>query len=131
MKLSDYKTVYEEASAQVSDITRQMSLAGIAIIWIFRQADQSDKIICQELIPPLIFFALTLIFDLLQYIYKTIAWYVFFRTNEKKNKTNTDPSLLAKPIINRPTWACFWIKIISLITGYVFLFIFLFNKLFT
>jgi hypothetical protein len=130
MKLSEYKSVYEDASAQVSDITRQMALAGIAIIWIFRQTEPTDKIICPELITPLLFFISTLFLDLSQYIYKTIAWYIFFRTNEKKNKITSDPFLQASTLINKPTWLCFWLKVISLVVGYVLVFIFLFNKMF-
>ncbi|MFH0843715.1 MAG: hypothetical protein V1903_14010 [Bacteroidota bacterium] len=129
-KLSDYKIVYEEASLKVSDLTRQMALAGIAIIWIFRQTDQQNQLICKELIPPLLLFVTTLTFDILQYIYKTIAWYIFFRNREKKvKKKNPDPLTQAKPIMNRPAWICFWIKVISLITGYILIFVYLFDKL--
>ena len=103
-KLSDYKVTYEEASSKVSDLSRQMAFAGIAIIWIFRQTDQSVPLICKELIPPLIFFITTLTFDIFQYIYKTIAWYLFFRSREKKTKKkNPDPPTQARPIMNRPT----------------------------
>lgn len=129
-KLSDYKLTYEEASSKVSDLTRQMALAGIAIIWIFRQTDLSGQIICKELIPPLIFFILSLTFDILQYIYKTVAWYLFFRTREKKTKKkNPDPMTQAKPIMNLPTWILFSSKVVSLIIGYIMIFIYLFDKL--
>lgn len=130
-KLSDYKQTYEEASSKVSDLSRQMAFAGIAIIWIFRQTDQSEQLICKELIPPLIFFIITLAFDILQYIYKTIAWYIFYRIREKKTtKKNPDPLTQAKPIMNRPTWIFFWTKVVSLITGYIMIFMYLFDKLF-
>ena len=129
-RLSDYKLTYEEASSKVSDLSRQMALAGIAIIWIFRQTDLSGQIICKELIPPLFSFILTLTFDILQYIYKTVAWYIFFRTREKKiNKKNPDPTTQANPIINLPTWILFGSKIVSLIIGYIMIFIYLFDKL--
>ena len=129
-KLSDYKLVYEEASLKVSDLTRQMALAGIAIIWIFRQSDKPDLVICKQLLPPLILFVTTLSFDITQYVYKTIAWYVFYRKKEKKiKKKNPNPPTQAKPNINRPTWICFWIKVTTLIIGYIFIFIYLFHKL--
>jgi hypothetical protein len=129
-KLSDYKLTYEEASSKVSDLTRQMALAGIAIIWIFRQPDSSDKIICEGLIPPLIFFVFTLTFDILQYIYKTVAWAIFFRTKEKKaKKKNPDPPMQANPIMNLPTWILFASKVVCLLLGYILIFTYLFDKL--
>jgi hypothetical protein len=130
-KLSDYKVVYEEASSKVSDLTRQMALAGIAIIWIFRQPDTSEKIICKELLTPLIFFISTLSFDILQYIYKTIAWAIFFRIKEKKTKKqDPDPPMQARPIMNLPTWILFFLKVICLLIGYILIFNYLFDKLF-
>jgi len=36
MKLSEYKKVSDANTAKTSDITRQLALAGVAIIWIFR-----------------------------------------------------------------------------------------------
>jgi hypothetical protein len=130
-RLSDYRKTYEEASSKVSDITRQMALAGIAIVWIFRQVDTGDRIICQELILPLIFFVASLFFDILQYLYKTIAWYVFFRINEKNNHSQkTDPLIQAKPRMNYPTWALFYLKVLCLVLGYIFVFIYLIDKLF-
>ena len=130
-KLSYYRSTYEEASGKVSDLTRQMSLAGIAIIWIFRQPDVHSNIICKELIPPLLFFVFSLTFDLLQYIYKTIAWAIFFRTKEKRIKRkDPDPPMTASPVMNYPTWVLFALKVIFLIIGYIFIFIYLFGKLF-
>lgn len=128
-KLSDYKTVYEEASSKVSDLTRQMALAGIAIIWIFRQPDLNGKIICSELVPPLIFFVASLSLDILQYIYKTIAWWIFFRINElKKKRKDIDPPIQANPVMNLPTWSFFFLKVVCLIIAYILIFIFLFDK---
>jgi len=130
-KLSDYKATYEEASGKVSDLTRQMALAGIAIVWIFRQPDVQANIICKELIPPLLFFITSLTFDILQYIYKTVAWAIFFRTKENQTKKkNPDPPMTANPIMNYPTWTLFALKVIFLIIGYIFIFIYLFDKLF-
>lgn len=130
-KLSDYKAVYEEASSKVSDLARQMALAGIAIIWIFRQSDTTEPRICRELLPPLISFVATLSFDILQYIYKTIVWAIFFRVKEKKiGKKDADPLMQAKPIMNLPTWILFSLKVISLLIGYILIFSYLFDKLF-
>jgi hypothetical protein len=130
-KLSDYKNTYEDASSKVSDITRQMALAGIAIIWIFKQPDTAGKLLSKDLILPLITFGFTLTCDILQYIYKTIAWYRFWRRHEKAAKLdNPDPPVQANNWMNTPTWILFWFKVGGLIFGYILIFIFLFHKMF-
>jgi hypothetical protein len=131
-KVSDYRNTYEEASSKVSDITRQMALAGISIIWIFKQPDTAGKLLSKDLILPLISFGFTLTCDILQYIYKTIAWYCFYRMHEKKVDPNVDPDppLQANIRMNRPSWILFWFKVVGLIFGYILIFIFLFHKMF-
>ncbi len=36
MKLSDYRETYYEFSGKLSDVSRQLSFAGIALIWLFK-----------------------------------------------------------------------------------------------
>jgi hypothetical protein len=40
MKLQKARDTYYEYSGKLSDITRQLSFAGIAIVWIFRAGDK-------------------------------------------------------------------------------------------
>ena len=45
MKLSEYKKTYEDFSGKASNVVRQLSFAGIAVIWIFKvQSNGSLKI---------------------------------------------------------------------------------------
>ncbi len=138
MKITDYKTTYENSSTKLSDINRTIALAGIAIIWIFKK-DKDDIItVDPKLILPAILFILALTTDLFQYLYKTLAWAIFYRIKENKvykkyppkkwsaklNKYTTAPSW-----INYTTWILFGLKIAACLSAYIFLLNFLFIKL--
>ncbi len=138
MKISDYKTTYENSSTKLSDINRTIALAGIAIIWIFKKDKDGLISVDPRLILPAILFVFALTTDLFQYIYKTIAWAIFYRRKENKifknfpddewsdelNKYTTAPSL-----INYTTWVLFGLKIAACLSAYIFLLKFLFIKL--
>jgi hypothetical protein len=42
MKLEDARNAYEDLSAKASDIVRQISLAGVGLIWIFKSASATS-----------------------------------------------------------------------------------------
>lgn len=127
MKLSDYKATYENTSKILSDLNRKMALAGIAIIWTFTKTD-TNVILPNDLFLPSILLASSLLVDMMQYIYKTIAFYISFRTKEKKNN---DKTIEYKNNIwmVRFVWFFFWIKIILMFSAYFFILKFLYYKL--
>ena len=84
MKPSEYKETYQWYSGKTSDVVRQLSFAGIAIIWIFKVQSQGIPKIPNVLLVPLGLFCISLAFDLLQYVLGYIIWYIFFRFHEKK-----------------------------------------------
>ena len=105
MKLSEYKSDAYYFSGKASDITRQLSFAGIAVIWIFRQTDQTSQIIPERLLLPLILFVLALCCDLIQYVYSAIVWHVFHRYHEHHlKKDDPDPDILASNSLNYTSW---------------------------
>ena len=120
MKISDYKSIYENASGKLSDINRNIALAGIALIWIFTKTD-TQTIIPKELILPAIFLIISLTCDILQYVYKTIVWAIVFRCREKeiqKNKLEKDKDFKHSPTLNIVTWIFFGIKIGLVLLAY-------------
>jgi len=128
MKVDDYKKVYENASGKLSDINRYIAFAGIGLIWIFTKTETS-QIVPRELTFPAILLVVSLAFDMLQYAYKTIAWYIVFRCKEKeieKKKINREEwSSEHSTRLNIVTWTCFWIKIILVFLAYIFILKFL------
>jgi hypothetical protein len=75
VKIEKIKDEYYAASGTVSDLVRQFSFAGIAIIWVFKIGKEESGGISysSEMSGTLIMFVAALACDLLQYIYKTTA----------------------------------------------------------
>ncbi|MCL2327099.1 MAG: hypothetical protein FWC39_01160 [Bacteroidetes bacterium] len=120
MKIDGYKSVYEKASGKLSDISRNIALAGFALIWIFTKTD-TQTIIPKELILPAIFLVVSLTCDILQYAYKTIVWAIIFRCKEKEIKRKRwkqDKEFKHSPALNIVTWVFFCVKIVLVLLAY-------------
>ena len=128
MKLSTAQDAHYTHSGTASTVARQMAFAGIAIVWLFNGADLPGAI---TLPPPLmlatLLLALSLSFDLLQYLIATLIWSQFARRIEKKQKhrKEDDRELPASPYLNWPSNFCFWAKMVLLMGAYCILAIFL------
>ncbi|MEP7197888.1 MAG: hypothetical protein ABI851_15325 [Saprospiraceae bacterium] len=129
MKLEKFKEESYEFSKLTSDLVRQFTFAGIAIVWIFKFEKPQDHLIPTELIFPLLCFVLTLACDLLQYLFPTIIWTIFFRHYENKFKGNTEKEIKANPILTLPGWIFFIAKIIFLAIGFICVIKFLIIKI--
>ena len=128
MKLEEYRKKYYEASAKTSELVRQLGLAGIAVIWVFK-ADQGGK----EILNPLllragVFIVVALGLDLLHYIYRTLAWGLFTWSKERQGLTS-DVILKAPRKVNWASIALFWGKIIAMLVAYYYLIRFLYERL--
>ena len=123
MKLSEIRKAYEELSGKLSDIVRQLAFAGIGIIWIFRINGTNNSILIpKELSIPLIFLIITFVLDILQYLISTIIWY-FFYCKERKDGKKEDEEVQEKEVWNIPSWIIIFLKTITLMVAYIFLFI--------
>lgn len=120
-KLEDYKKTYQQSTAKASEITRQLALAGIAIIWLFKITDSNGhETISNEFIYPLCFLIATLGLDLMQYVIKGLIWYIFYKYYEHRIEKNNDiKAHEGLPIIIH---LLYWTKIILLIMAYYKLF---------
>lgn len=127
MKLSKFKEDSYWFSGKTSDVARQLALAGIVIIWIFKITDKDIPKIPDSLILPTILFSISLACDLLQYITGTIIWSIFHRYHEKKSETGTDPEITAASYLNYPNWILFALKIILVFWAYIMILIYLFG----
>jgi hypothetical protein len=118
MKLEDARAAYEALSGKASDIVRQMSLAGVGVIWIFKSAAGNSVSLEVPLLKAALFIFLALLFDFLQYLFGTITWFVYFRHQEKKG-TREGAEFLAPPQLNWPTWVLFYLKSAMMLIAYV------------
>lgn len=134
MTLKEIREDYVRYSTKVSELSRNLSYAGIGVIWIFKHANISDVDVStfmgsipSELRYPLILFVAALVLDLLQYVIQTIIWYPYYVGKKKKHKgENEENVILQEPeIYNVIPW-CFWIfKLIIVVVAYFILGLFL------
>lgn len=137
MKLRDYKERKDVVTAKASEISRQLTLAGIAIIWIFKKTDGNKEILDKFLLWPLIFLSLSIIADLLQYFIAGEIWRKFYRVKEhrlneeiKNNpQANRDPEITHDKEIIKPIEVFYWVKLSLLIVAYLLITIFLIRNI--
>jgi hypothetical protein len=121
MKIQDLRNTYYESSGKVSDLSRQLAFAGVAIIWIFRIGNQSGGIpFSKQLLIPLYCFVLGLALDLGQYIYKTIVWWALNTYHWRKHRSN-ETDVEVSGWFNVPSNIMFWGKIAFIAYGYFLL----------
>lgn len=79
MRLNEAREFYYFHTGKTSEIVRQLALAGIAVIWIFKVGQTQ---IPPELLLPLYLIAATLVLDFFQYFVAATIWGVFSRHKE-------------------------------------------------
>lgn len=117
MKLEDTRSAYEALSGKASDIIRQISLAGVGLIWIFRSGTDTSLSVEPQLLKAALFIFLALVLDFLQYLLGTSIWFIYFRYREHKG-TNDADEFQASPKLNWPMWALFYIKSAMMLIAY-------------
>lgn len=130
MKLRDSREAYYSNSKQTSDLVRYLGFAGIAFIWIFRDNSFGHILIPSNLHLPAILIIGALVCDLFQYIAGTIVWGVFSRIKERKEAPADDDFKVA-PWLNWPALIFFWGKVLIMISAYLLLIIFLYDRFYT
>ena len=120
MKLERMLGAYDDASGKVSDLTRQLCFAAIAVVWIFKKENNGSY----QINPLLLWVAITsvaaLSADFLQYIYCTLLFGIVHRHNEKQKK-DKEHEFRFPPKFNWPTLAFFWLKVSLAISAYAIL----------
>lgn len=127
MKVADAKDNYYYQSGKASDIARQLCLAGIAVVWIFRTDISGSPHVPAELMPVAAWLVVALALDFIQYVTASAIWGIYHRCSEMTH--NEDEEFTAPPIINWPALFFFWAKFLATIYAYVRLLEFLFAKL--
>ena len=119
MRLENVRSAYEDLAAKASDIVRQISLAGVGIIWVFKSSTSTSLSLDPKLLWAALFIFLTLLFDFLQYVLGTTIWFLYFRYREKKGTKGND-EFLAPTWLNWPTWMLFYLKSLMMLVAYGF-----------
>jgi hypothetical protein len=117
MRLKDSDQVAREYSAKASDVNRQISFAGIAAVWLFREGDR----IPGGLRPALFFLVLSFLFELLQYTYATAAWRLYHNRMERELALSETAEFTVPRGLSFPTEVLFWSKILTTAIAYAFI----------
>ncbi len=121
MRLSDYRKDYYEFSGKASDVARTASLAGIALIWVFKVDGASIPCLPSELVLPAGLFALALAMDFLHYVVAAAIWGLFHRYHERRlTDPEEDPETTHPSCLEYPILSLFVLKLISVTAAYVF-----------
>jgi small-conductance mechanosensitive channel len=126
VKLAEYRQTFYEFSGKASDVSRQLAFAAIAIIWLFKNdlPGGGQLTIPRALIFPGILIVTALAADLLQYVLASLIWRLYYRYLEKKH-VRPEADIQHSPWLEIPITALFWIKVVLVILGYIFILIFL------
>jgi len=120
MKLKDCRESYYYNSAKASDISRNLGLAGLALIWAFRVTGDAKPTIPGDLRWAAVLLVVGLGLDFLQYILGTIVWGGYQRIKELKD-TSEEDDFLAPRMMNWPANTCFALKQVAIFLAYVLL----------
>lgn len=121
MKLSEYKEDYYTFTGKLSDINRQIAFAGIAIIWIFKKTTSIEMLIDPQLVLPAVLIIAALAVDILQYIYQSITWAIFYTYYKRKGKLE-DEVINSPESLNYASWGLFILKVLLVIIAYCIIF---------
>lgn len=129
MKLSEIRKAYEELSGLLSKFNRQLAFAGIGIVWLFRVTDSTgNTTIDPKMLTPILCFVISFACDLLQYLYLSIAWYIYYWCQRNKN-VEENAEVKESEYMNIPAWILWFLKAVALIIAYYFLGLYLYSKL--
>lgn len=128
MKLSEIRNAYEELSAKLSEINRQLCFAGFAIIWIFNKS-KGGVSVPEDLYLPAFLLCCSIFFDILQYTISSLVWYFYYCYKKEKGKDDDKINVNEPEIFNILPWVLFICKIILLIWAYIEIGMFLISKL--
>jgi len=123
LKLSEYDKDYYGFSAKAGDIARQLALAGIAIVWLFKVEANGSLALPKLLAWPTIAFVVSLAADLLHYLVQSITWGRFAYVQRKAHGKGDDDAIPDPPgYYNWLPLVLFYCKTTVVVVGYWWLF---------
>jgi hypothetical protein len=122
MTLREIRDIHQFNTGKASEITRQLALAGIAVIWLFKTTSTSTPIPKAYLLP-LWFFLAALLLDLMQYVIAGLVWTAFEKKREREAGNSSGDTLVndSPGWINSGAWTCWTLKIALMAAGYFWL----------
>ena len=122
MKLQEAKDAYYESTATLSELTRKLVYVGVGIIWILRVGgNQAGGLVFdKKLLVPLALFILSIVLDVLQYAYKSVAWLIYYEIKHRGGLSDED-IIDPSDSLNVPAYIFFVTKVFSGFAAFVIL----------
>lgn len=117
MTLGDIRDAYQDLSSKASEIARQLSLAGVALVWLFKSGQPDSPKLAVPLVRAALFFFLALVLDFIQYLSGTAIWHAYFSHMEKKS-VKLEDEVSAPVRLSWPTWITFYAKSLTVVFAY-------------
>ncbi|MFI9809551.1 hypothetical protein ACIHEJ_35375 [Streptomyces sp. NPDC052301] len=126
MKLKTGRAAYYKSSDTASQQTRQLGIAGLAVVWLLAGGLQKSAIhLSETLLVSGIALVSALSLDLLQYARTTATFAIWVRYKEKKqrggipNKDVDEDDIGDAPAAILPImWVCFYAKLVAIGVAY-------------
>ncbi|GEO08710.1 hypothetical protein [Segetibacter aerophilus] len=133
MKLSKYTEVIDTYTGKASEISRQITLAGIGIVWLFKKTIGGSDVLDKRLIPALIFLGASALFDLLQYLIAGELWTSYYLKKrgevierlKTKPETEQDPDTPAPMGTSRTIQVFYRLKMFCMVVAYLLIIIYM------
>ena len=123
MKLKEIRKDYEDLSRTFSSTVRNLAISGIAISWLFTSKGDIDTL-KSMLIVALVFFIITLFADLIQNYMLSITWYKYYILMKEKYGRNEEDEVKEPEEKNKLGWILYKGKLLTLVIGYVLIFVY-------
>jgi len=129
MKLFQVREISKSYSERVSDINQKLALAGVAIIWLFREITNEGFTITVIASISLLLFVLSLFIDLMQFLFLTVKWSFFYsnKYSDLKENSSLDISKIEDTEVEQPWgsnyfgWVLFYLKLLFMVLAYIIL----------
>jgi hypothetical protein len=126
IKVSEFRDRSFEYTSKSSDIIRQLILAGVAIIWLFKDKNKNE--LDHFAIYPLAFLAGAALLDLIQYVAGGLIWILeYYKQQNLHNRIDDEVEVPEQKSF--VIWLFWGVKILLTLTAYVFIIIFLLENL--
>lgn len=122
--LEELKNDFYEFSRKTSENVRQLALAGVAIIWIFKIEVGGKIAIPNQLIDSLKFFIYTLSTDFLHAFIPSIIYGVYQTYLKSKGKQDKE-AVHFPSYLTIPAWTFYILKIVFLLFAYIHILIYI------
>jgi hypothetical protein len=120
MEFKDFRADYYFFTGKASDIARQLALAGLAVVWIFKIQQGVTVTLPRPLLSPAIMFVGALGLDLLHYVFASMVWGAFTQWHRWQKRQEED-EVQEVGWLNVPAICLYWGKLALVCIGYGYL----------